>query len=270
MFTKEQSEIIEDFSSIMLLFAAPGRVATTISGSHGKRKADARSDFDFRIYADAFITEKWTESPGWAPYQATLNKWQARGQRVDGFWPRKISEIDAALDRWCSGIIEPESLVWSVWGYHLPTDIAAQHAVYDPDGIISKWHSRLNAYPHALKKAILSKHLEFVRYWSKDYHYVSKVERGDHIFLASLSAKIVHSLSQILFSLNEVYYPGDGWNEKYIESFSIVPPNFNERVIACLYPQAGHDTLVRQRQQLMDLISEVESLIPQSNKNHGA
>jgi hypothetical protein len=262
MFSEEQNAIIEEFSSVMLLFAAPGRVATTISGSHGKRKADVRSDFDFRVYADAFITENWMQSPGWKPFQTALDKWQARGHRIDGFWPRKISEIDAALDRWCTGNIEPEALVWSVWGYHLPTDIASQHAIHDPDGIIAAWHSRLQVYPAALKAAILHKHLEFVRYWRDDYHYVSKVERGDSIFLAGLSTKIVHSLCQILFALNEVYYPGDGWNGKYIESFSIVPARFDERVTACLYPVAELDMLARQRRQLIELIDEVEALLP--------
>ncbi len=262
MFSEEQNAIIEDFSSVMLLFAGPGRVATTISGSHGKRKADSRSDFDFRIYADAFVTENWMQSPGWEPYQAALDKWQARGHRIDGFWPRKIRDIDVALDRWCAGSIEPEALVWSVWGYHLPTDIAAQHPIYDPDSIIASWHSRLSVYPSALKTAILQKHMEFVRYWRDDYHYVSKVERGDSIFLAGLSARIVHSLCQVLFALNEVYYSGDGWNAKYIETFDLVPPNFEERVTMCLYPEVGPDMLARQRQQLLDLISEVEALLP--------
>jgi hypothetical protein len=202
------------------------------------------------------------QSPGWKPFQAALDEWQARGHRIDGFWPRKISEIDAALDRWCAGSIEPESLVWSVWGYHLPTDIASQHVIHDPDGIIAAWHSRLQVYPSALKAAILHKHLELVRYWRDDYHYVSKVERGDSIFLAGLSAKIVHSLCQILFALNEVYYPGDGWNGKYIESFSITPVRFDERVTACLYPEAGFDMLDRQRRQLIELIGEVEDLLP--------
>jgi hypothetical protein len=262
MFSEEQTEIIEEFSSVMLLFAAPGRVATSISGSHGKGKADAHSDFDFRIYAEAFVTENWGQSPGWKPFQSALDKWQARGHRIDGFWPRKISEIDAALDRWSTGTIEPEPLVWSIWGYHLPTDIAAQHAIFDPNGVIVSWHSRLSIYPPALKDAILSKHLEFVRYWRDDYHYINKVERGDTIFLSGLSAKIVHSLCQILFALNETYYPGDGWNGKYIESFSMAPLNFSERVTACLYPQSGQDMLTRQRQQLIELISEVEALLP--------
>jgi hypothetical protein len=261
MFSEEQNAIVEEFSAVLLLFAAPGRVATTIGGSHGKRKADARSDFDFRVYADEFVTENWMQSPGWKPFQATLEKWQARGHRIDSFWPRKISDIDAALDIWCAGTGEPDQLVWSVWGYHLPTDIASQHAIHDPDGVVAAWHSRLQHYPPALKAAVIKKHLEFLRYWRNDYHYVSKVEREDSIFLAGLTAKIVHSLCQILFALNETYYSGDGWNGKYIDSFSITPPNFDARATACLYPQPGPDMFTRQRQQLLELIGEVEALL---------
>jgi hypothetical protein len=60
---------VAEFAQILPLFAAPGRVAVTLGGSHAKKKADALSDFDFRVYADEFVTEDWMNSPGWQPYQ---------------------------------------------------------------------------------------------------------------------------------------------------------------------------------------------------------
>jgi hypothetical protein len=134
-FSSEQTELIREFNAVLPLFAGPGRVAVTLGGSQAKQKSDARSDFDFRVYADVFHTEDWPQSPGWAPFQETLQRWEARGYRIDGFWPRKIADIDTALERWIAGEIEPVHLVWTVWGYHLPTDIYAQYVVSDPDGV---------------------------------------------------------------------------------------------------------------------------------------
>ncbi|HEY3331878.1 MAG TPA: DUF4037 domain-containing protein [Capsulimonadaceae bacterium] len=260
MATYELSDICEEFSKVIVQFAGPGRVATAISGSVGKKKADSSSDLDFRLYADTFVTRNWEKAPAWGPFQELTRKWESRGYKHDGYWPRTIADMDAALAPWLAGKGEPELLEWSVWGYHLPTDLANQHAIYDPDGVIAGWHSLLRDYPPALKAATLKKHLEFLRYWRDDYHYASKVKRGDHVFLAGLSAKIVHSLCQILFALNEVYYPGDGWNLEFIASFSIRPADFAERVVACLYPALDGPYLIKQREDLIGLIDEVEAL----------
>jgi len=36
-------------------------------------------------------------------------------------------------------------------------------------------------------------------YWRHDHHYASKVQRQDVVFLAGLSAKLVHDVVQVLF-----------------------------------------------------------------------
>jgi hypothetical protein len=206
-FSSEQSELIADFKRVLPLFVAPGRMAVTLGGSWAKGKADSRSDFDFRVYADEFVTQNWVQSPGWNPYLELKAKWENRGFRIDDFWPRTVTDIEDQLATWESGFIAPTPLVWSVWGYHILTDIASQTIVSDPDGVVGGWKTRLSIYPPALKTAILKQHGEFVRYWKNDYHYESKAVRGDAFFLAGLSAKIVHSLSQILFALNETHFP---------------------------------------------------------------
>lgn len=261
-FTGDQNEMIAEFTQMFPAFVAPGRFAVTLGGSHAKKKADALSDFDFRIYADEFVTQDWRDSPGWKPYQELKARWQARGFRIDDFWPRTIADVEGQLADWEAGKIAPTPLVWSVWGYHVLTDIASQHAVFDPDGIVSGWKARLSVYPLTLKSAILKEHGDFVRYWKQDYHYQNKVVRGDAVFLAGLSAKIVHSLSQIVFALNETYFPGDGWNTSYFQAFTLIPPRFGERVVSALYPEPGPSQFEAQRAALIELITEVEALLP--------
>lgn len=151
-------------------------------------------------------------------------------------------------------------IVWTIWGYHILTDVYNQMVIEDPDGILADWHRRLSVYPPALKQALLRKHLESLRYWRHDYHYRHKVERGDIVFLAGLSSRLLHDCIQVLFALNETYYPGDGNNLKFIARFARVPEGFVEAVDDVLYPGQGESALRAQYERLLALIDAVESL----------
>src|SRR5690242_6289852 len=119
MVSDEQTDLIDEFSTIIRQFAGPGRVAMALGGSRAKQRADAHSDFDFRLYADEFVTDDDLLAPVWKQYHEALERWQSRGYRIDSFWPRKISDVDLAIDRWRAGAAEPDAVEWTVWGYHL-------------------------------------------------------------------------------------------------------------------------------------------------------
>ena len=99
-----------------------------------------------------------------------------------------------------------------------------------------------------------------MRFWRVDYHYRSKVERGDRVFSAALTSRLVHDMIQILFALNEIYYVGDGQNLDFVRKFRIVPPGFPEKVEEVLYPPAGDNRLDVQYRMLGALIDEVVQL----------
>ena len=179
---------------------------------------------------------------------------------MDDFWPRTISLVDEELDKWLAGELHSMEVVWSIWGYHLPADIANQYVVADPCGIIAGWKERLTTYPTALKKAIIDKHLGSLLYWRDDYHYSNKVVRGDVVFLAGLSARLVHDIVQVLFALNEVYFVGDGSNLDYARKFTTIPDRFADRVMEILYPPLVDGMFEKQRQTIVDLINDVETL----------
>jgi len=258
--------IIEECTPLIRQFAE-GRYAISIGGSRGKGTADDRSDVDFRLYWDQ-------PAPGWpdkveayAAFREAMVKWRAKGTEIDGCWIRKIGEIDGWLDQWIDGQIIPQDIVWTVWGYYLLPDIYHQQIVEDPYGVLAGWKERLRVYPEKLRKAILDKHLESLRYWRGDYHYVSKVQRGDPIFLAGLSARLVHDIMQVLFALNRVYFIGDGSNLEYARRFEHQPARLEDRVREALYPGPGEDAYVRQRTMLVELIDEVERLVESVDKN---
>jgi hypothetical protein len=253
----DEQALIDAFVPVLLGFAEEGRVSVALGGSRAKKRADVHSDYDFRVYADRFVGDDPMSSPAAHAFDALAAEWGAKGVRLDGVWARRIGDIERELDEWLAGTARPTPLVWSVWGYHLPTDIVAQQILHDPSGVLGDWRRRLSAYPPPLRTAILREHLESLAYWRGDYHYRSKVIREDRIFLAGLTAKLVHSLYQVVFALNETYYVGDGFNDRAAEGFAILPDAFNARVLAVLAAAERPD---EQYRLLMALVDETGAL----------
>ena len=78
------------------------------------------------------------------------------------------------------------------------------------------------------------------------------------MFLAGLSAKLVHSIMQVLFALNRSYFPGDGWNLRLAEGLTIAPTDLSARIKLVLNPGSDADRWVLQRDRLVALIDDLE------------
>jgi len=240
---------------------AVGRYAISIGGSHGKRIFDERSDVDFRLFCDRMLGGTGiNDTKEWEVFLEAVERWRERGVNIDYCWIRTVREIDDQLEAWLSGQVVPQDLVWAMWGYHLLTDLANQVILEDPFGLIAGWQARLTPYPQVLKHAIIQKHLGSLKYWRTDYHYRSKVERGDAVFLASLAARLVHDMMQVLFAVNETYYCGDGNNLRYTAKFAILPERFSSRIQNILYPIPSKTMYGEQYQVITSLVDEVIAL----------
>jgi hypothetical protein len=248
--------VFEDFIPICRRLAGDQRYAISAGGSLGKGTWDSRSDIDFRLFTDREVQRRKQNPESWDECSAAIKRWKENGILIDGVWPRTVGEIDAALDGWLGGTIKPVDLVWTIWGYHILADVGNQVVIDDPYRIIGAWKERLSVYPPALKHAILNRYAASLRYWRSDYHYAHKVERGDAVFLAGITSKLVHEIIQILFALNETYYPGDGANLSLVGNFKIVPADFAARVHDILYPGSS-EAFPRQYAVLTSLIDEV-------------
>ncbi len=255
-FSPTVQAVIDDFIPIIKKWDT-GRYAISVGGSQGKGTWDSRSDIDLRLFFEKDLLWPHQKPEMWAEYFAAIERWGKQGVRVDGVWARKIEAIDAALNRWLEGELCPEDLVWTIWGYHLLPDIYHQAVIEDPYGVIAGWKEELAVYPPKLKKAVLDKHIGSLRYWRSDYHYAHKVQRGDVVFLAGLSARLVQDMMQVLFALNETYFVGDGQNLLFAEKFHILPEGFEGRVRFALYPAPAENALEAQYETLAGLIDEV-------------
>ncbi len=252
--------VLDDFIPLCQTFGR-GRWVIAIGGSFGKGANDHTSDLDMRYYCDE-LAMSWGAIE--AAFMPLVNAWGERGVKVDGVWVRTIPEIESALAGWLAGQVKPVELVWSVWGYHLLPDLYHQRIILDPFGVAADWKARLAVYPPVLKRAVLAKHMGSLRYWRRDYHYASKVRRADVVFLAGLSARLVHDMCQVIFALNERYFVGDGQNLRFIAGMPIQPRDFAARVQQALYPAPGERQFEEQYAALCALIDELEALVSAS------
>lgn len=243
-----------------------GRCAVTIGGSHGKGTFDTRSDLDFRLFCDEVVgAPGFSATKEWKAFSQAVDRWREQGIEIDYCWVRTVADIDAQLEAWLSGQVVPEERVWTLWGYHLLTDLANQVVLDDPDGLIAGWQARLKPYPRALKRAIIEKHLGSLTYWRSDYHYRNKVERGDVVFTAGIASRLVHDVMQVLFAINETYYVGDGNNLHHVSTFAVQPRAFAERVNDILYPPQTENALAAQYEAIITLIDDLAPLAAQAD-----
>lgn len=235
-----------------------GRYALTLSGSISKRTSDDLSDVDFRFYSDHLPD---VNSAAWDHAWAGIrDRWARRGLRLDELWFRTVAEVDAVVDEWLAGEGRPDDLVWTVWGYHPLTDLCHQIAVVDDHGLAERWRTRLVPYPESVRDAAIARHLVALRYWRDDYHYENKARRGDVVFLAGLTAGLIHRMVQVLAALNRVYFPGDGNNLAVAARMPLRPPAFEARVEEILMPPDPRDH-ISQRSRVIALIHDVEELV---------
>ena len=151
--------IFEEFIPICKQIAGDQRYAISVGGSLGKGTWDSRSDIDFRLFTDREVPRPKQRPELWADCTAAIERWKERGIDIDGVWPRTVGEIDAALDGWLGGEIKPVNLVWTIWGYHILTDVNNQFVIEDP----YQHHRRLERTPERLSAGLEAGHPEQIR-----------------------------------------------------------------------------------------------------------
>ena len=215
-----------------------------------------------------FAMRRWaghdaSETDEWKAFSKVVDRWRAQDIDIDYCWVRTISDIDAKLDAWLSGKIVPEDMVWTLWGYHLLTDIVNQMVIDDPAGVITAWQARLTPYPRTLQHAIIRKHMASLNYWRNDYHYRNKVERGDMVFLAGMAARLVHDSCKCSLPLTKHTMWGMGIICIMLITFAIQPRDFAARVSEILYPLQTGNRLTAQYDAIISLIDDVSVLAAQ-------
>lgn len=252
-------EICDDILPVVRKLSATDEYSVTMNGSHSKGTSDQNSDYDISLFCEK-LADQDTMRAVYGEWNEHAAMWKERGVIIDGIFPRTYAEVEEQMDSWLAGEGTKQPYVWTVWGYHILTEIFNQQILEDPSGRAAKWKERLAVYPGALKKSILDKHCFSLKYWRADYHYSNKVKRKDVVFLAFLTARLVHDMMQVIYALNEKYYPGDGSNLKYTKDFSIKPDDFENRIVHVFQISEEEDAYRHQYDNVVSLIDDTLAL----------
>ena len=251
-----------------------------LGGAHAKRTADDESDVDLYLFATAARPneERAHLAAAFSPEVENVVCWgedtlfsqagtdfRFRGRQIE-CWLRNAAHIDETIAACQAGVVRRELVTWTTTGFYnhcCLSDVKAMMPLADPTGILTRWQSQVAAYPPKLRRSIIGQHLAAARFWPHNFHYRSAVARADVIYVTGIVQQVVHNLVQVLFALNETYFPGDKKLDEALGHLPCQPTGLRERVASLLWPGAPATValLDRQQEEVKALLREVEALV---------
>lgn len=250
-----------------------------LGGAHAKGVDDAESDLDLYVFARDVLPAAgratccrqfsgqvsdivcWGED---TPFVQGGADFLYGGRKVE-CWLRHIDYIAGIIGECQAGVVRQELVTWTVMGFYnhcALSDLRHMVIVEDPSGILSAWKATVSRYPPRLQQAIIDRHLAAAWFWPDNFHYQSAVERCDTIYTAGIVQQVVHNLIQVIFAINQTYFPGDKKLDIALGHLAAVPDRLVERIQRLISPGVSPDraALREQRAALRALAVDVRSL----------
>jgi len=280
MQTQENHHLTTIIDALLPLLRAfcRGEYGIALGGAHAKGVDDAESDIDLYVFTrDILPAEARQQRCAAIPAITGITSWGNAGALVQAgtdfyyngvkieVWFRHIDYISGIIAECQRGIVKQELVTWTVMGFYnhcALSDLHYMHPLDDPFDVLAHWQTAVHHYPPQLRRAIIDRHMHAAQFWPNNFHYKSAVERGDSIYTCGIVQQVIHNLIQVIFALNEAYFPGDKKLNIALNHLSTKPERCVERIHNLLYPGAdvGPPQLRHQRQTLVALTDEVAAL----------
>ncbi len=276
MFNERISATINTLLPILQRFTF-GEYGIAVGGAHAKQLDDAESDLDLYLFSAAVLeNDERTRltllvdptihdafSYGWLqPFEQAGTDFMMGDLKIE-CWLRNTRSIQSSIDECIAGIVKREAVTWTTTGFYnhcCLSDLNSMIPLDDPSGLLQRWKEQVNHYPVKLRASIIEQHLAAARFWPSNFHYSSAIERQDVIYTTGIIQQVVHNLIQVLFAVNDTYFPGDKKLAMVIAHLEHVPDQFTECVQSLLYPAnlLSVAALRNQQIELQQLLQEIE------------
>ena len=278
MLNEQIMDIISSLLPVLRQFAM-GAYAIAVGGAHAKQLDDVESDLDIYLFTDAILPDEERNrltlqsdplihdavSYGYGrPFAQAGTDFYWDTLKIE-CWLRNARFIDDTIQDCVAGIVKRDPVVWTTTGFYnhcCLSDLKSMMPIDDPVGMILRWKRQVDQYPAALRKAIITQHLGAARFWPANFHYDSAIARQDIIYTTGIVQQVLHNLIQVLFAVNEVYFPGDKKLSEAIAYLNHIPEHFIDRMQRLIFPAGPISTeLLRdQQRELQALLHEIENL----------
>ena len=285
----------EELVPLLRSFCAPvlatGEYGIALGGAHAKGVDDPESDLDLYVFARQVLPKAERDQlcrrfspPTFSAQIHTITSWGEDENFIQGgtdfysgahkveVWFRQVEYIQGVINECQQGITRHDYVTWTVMGffnYCALSDLHKMKPLEDPTGILAGWQERIAHYPPALRQRILREYLGAAQFWPENFHYKSAVQRRDVIYTSGIVQQVIHNLIQVVFALNEEYFPGEKKLAIALEHLAVKPKEFTRRIQRLLFDGDGHKSqeggpdqafLEWQRVELAALVQEVKGL----------
>ena len=251
-----------------------------VGGAHAKGVEDTASDLDLYLFAEEVLTcdNRRRETTDFSsrishvicwgeddPFEQGGTDFEYEVGKVE-CWLRHIDVIEGSIAEGLKGIVRCDRVTWTPNGFYnhcALSDVDSMVVIDDPTGMLAHWKAAIAVYPSRLRGRIISTHLDAARFWPANFHYDSAIQRQDVIYTTSIVQQVLHNLVQVLFAVNEVYFPGDKKMDGALARLDRLPVRLAERMRGLIWPGEAASVAVLKGQQadLQALLAETESLV---------
>ena len=214
---------------------ARGACAVALGGSLAKGVADAHSDLDIYVFAEAWLNDGERDAmiARLLPAATSIRSWGRDDQAGTDFvadgrpveiWLRALGPLRRAVDNALAGTVVRTHVTWTPNGYYehcALADLATLRPLSDEAGLLAPLLADVSTYPPALRAVLLAEGLRSVRFWRGNFHLETALLRDDAYYLQSILQQIGADLVQALFALNRTYFPGDKKLGRYLAAFPL-------------------------------------------------
>lgn len=272
--------VVRELLPLVRAFCAGEAYGIALGGSHAKGTADAHSDVDVYLFADAFLpaarrVERVTAQLGDA---ARAVSWGADEPfteggtdfSVDGVlvecWLRRATSVEATIADCVQGRVRRKHRAWTAMGFfdHVALgDVHAMRIVDDPAGMLARWKAMVSTYPEPLRDTILRRFMAEAAFWPENPHYLGAVERGDVIYASAIVQQTTQALIQVVFALDRAWFPGEKKLADALAKLPSAPRDFAARLqnVLCSGAHPSVADLRAQSRELAELVRETRALV---------
>ncbi len=130
--------------------------------------------------------------------------------------------------------------------------------LYDPDGVLRSFKTRLAEYPQELRLAVIHHHLKGL----DDVEDLERaVGRKDVFFFHFAMDLALDHFFQALFAMNKEYFPSRKRSEIYLQSFKVKPADYEQHLHQVVALAGNAETLKQAYEAWNDLVCGLKLLV---------